>query len=148
MLEPVIAKYNVKKGLKLAFEEFDSSKVCVGLYEFLGEVIINHGNGYTTLYGHMLRFAKNIHKGTRVKQGQIIGFVGMTGLATGPHCHYEFRIHNKHRDPLKVKLPQGHTIAKSHRKKFFAHRDTLLKRLALYDQIEMAARNGREETST
>lgn len=102
-------------------------------------VIIDHGNGYTTLYGHMLRFAKNKVKGTKVKQGDIIGYVGMTGLATGPHCHYEFRINNKHRDPLKVQLPQGHTIAKNQRKQFLAYSNSLLKRIALYDQIEMAA---------
>lgn len=68
-------------------------------------VIIDHGNRKTTLYAHLSRFAGDVRKGQRVRQGQTIGFVGMTGLATGPHLHYEFRINGVHRDPLTVVLP-------------------------------------------
>lgn len=68
-------------------------------------VIIDHGNRKTTLYAHLSRFAGDVRKGMRVRQGQTIGFVGMTGLATGPHLHYEFRIDGVHRDPLTVVLP-------------------------------------------
>ncbi|MCF3992042.1 peptidoglycan DD-metalloendopeptidase family protein, partial [Pseudomonas aeruginosa] len=63
-------------------------------------VVIQHGQRYRTIYGHMSRFAKGIRAGTSVKQGQIIGYVGMTGLATGPHLHYEFQINGRHVDPL------------------------------------------------
>jgi len=66
-------------------------------------VIIDHGQGYTTLYGHMSRIVAN--KGVRVRQGEVIGYVGMTGLASGPHLHYEFRVKGMHRDPLKVTMP-------------------------------------------
>ncbi len=67
-------------------------------------VILDHGNGRTTLYGHMSRFAK-IHIGQRVAQGAVIGYVGSTGLATGPHLHYEFRVNGVHINPLKMTLP-------------------------------------------
>lgn len=67
-------------------------------------VILDHGGGRTTLYGHMSRFAK-IRVGQHVAQGQVIGYVGSTGLATGPHLHYEFRLNGRHINPLKMTLP-------------------------------------------
>ncbi|MFC7301740.1 peptidoglycan DD-metalloendopeptidase family protein [Cognatiluteimonas weifangensis] len=67
-------------------------------------VILDHGRGYTTLYGHMSRFGKE-RVGQRIAQGTVIGYVGMTGLATGPHLHYEFRINGAHRNPLAVTMP-------------------------------------------
>lgn len=83
-----------------------------GTVEFIGTqngygqvVILRHGKEFTTLYAHMSRFAKGLKKGSRVQQGQVIGHVGMTGLATGPHLHYEFRKGGLHRDPLSVDLP-------------------------------------------
>lgn len=65
-------------------------------------VIIDHGNSQQTLYAHLNKYARKVKKGTRVSQGQSIGYVGSTGWATGPHLHYEFRIKGKHKDPLKV----------------------------------------------
>jgi len=71
-----------------------------------GKVIfLKHGGKYTTVYGHLNAYAKSLKSGARVRQGQIIGYVGKTGLATGPHLHYEFRVHGVHRNPLTVKLP-------------------------------------------
>src|SRR3546814_21031990 len=67
-------------------------------------VILDHGRGYTTLYGHLSGFGK-IKKGQRVAQGTVIGRVGSTGLATGPHLHYEFRVNGVHRNPLAVPMP-------------------------------------------
>ena len=67
-------------------------------------VILDHGRGYTTLYGHMSRFG-NERVGQRISQGALIGYVGMTGLATGPHLHYEFRVNGVHRNPLAVTMP-------------------------------------------
>ena len=69
-------------------------------------VMIKHFKIYKTVYGHLSKFAKGIKKGRRVKQGQIIGYVGKTGLATGPHLHYEFRVHNKHKNPLSTSVPR------------------------------------------
>ena len=70
-------------------------------------LIIRHHGPYSTFYAHLNGFAPNIRKGARVTQGQTIGFVGMTGLATGPHLHYEFRINNKPVDPRRVTLPEA-----------------------------------------
>jgi murein DD-endopeptidase MepM/ murein hydrolase activator NlpD len=68
-------------------------------------LILAHGGNVSTLYGHMSRFARNLHVGSRVQQGEIIGYVGMTGLATGPHLHYEYLMNGVHKNPQTVKLP-------------------------------------------
>jgi murein DD-endopeptidase MepM/ murein hydrolase activator NlpD len=68
-------------------------------------VVLTHGSNVSTLYGHMSRFARNIHVGTHVQQGDVIGYVGMTGLATGPHLHYEYLTNGVHRNPQTVQLP-------------------------------------------
>jgi len=67
-------------------------------------VILDHGRGYTTLYGHMSRFG-NIRPGQRIAQGTVIGYVGSTGMSTGPHLHYEFRVNGVHRNPLSMTMP-------------------------------------------
>jgi murein DD-endopeptidase MepM/ murein hydrolase activator NlpD len=68
-------------------------------------IVLTHGSNVSTLYGHMSRFARNMHVGTHVQQGDVIGFVGMTGLATGPHLHYEYLTNGVHRNPQTVQLP-------------------------------------------
>ena len=68
-------------------------------------IILAHGSRITTLYGHMSRFAKHLRRGASVQQGEIIGYVGMTGLATGPHLHYEYRVNGQHENPQTVRLP-------------------------------------------
>ena len=68
-------------------------------------IVIQHGGKYQTLYAHLSGFAKGLYSGARVQQGEVIGYVGQTGLATGPHLHYEFRVDGEHRNPLTVKLP-------------------------------------------
>lgn len=74
-------------------------------------IIINHGGTtYSTLYAHLSNYAKGLKKGSRVKQGQTIGYVGMSGLATGPHLHYEFLVNGAHRNPLTVDLPKAESI--------------------------------------
>jgi murein DD-endopeptidase MepM/ murein hydrolase activator NlpD len=73
-------------------------------------VLIRHNNGYETAYGHMTAYAKGIEEGTRVRQGQVIGFVGSTGLSTGAHVHYEIRINGRFVDPMRVKLPRGREL--------------------------------------
>lgn len=76
-------------------------------------VTVQHGQKYSTLYAHMSRFKKGQHKGSHVKQGDVIGYVGRSGLATGPHLHYEFRVNGVHRNPLTIKLPTAEPIKKS-----------------------------------
>lgn len=73
-------------------------------------VVIRHANGFTTRYGHMSRFAGGVTVGTRVRQGDLIGYVGATGLATGPHLHYEMLRNGAHVDPLAVELPSGDPV--------------------------------------
>ena len=73
-------------------------------------VVLRHQSKYTTWYGHLSAFAKGLRKGKRVAQGEVIGFVGATGLATGPHLHYEFRINNVYQNPLRVALPAAPPI--------------------------------------
>jgi murein DD-endopeptidase MepM/ murein hydrolase activator NlpD len=74
-------------------------------------VVINNGNGYSTGYGHLSRYAPGLHKGSRVRQAQIVAYSGMTGMATGPHLHYEIRINGSQVNPLKVKMAQGRKLA-------------------------------------
>jgi murein DD-endopeptidase MepM/ murein hydrolase activator NlpD len=73
-------------------------------------IILDHGRGYTTLYGHMSHFGK-YHVGQHVDQGTTIGYVGMTGMATGPHLHYEFRINGEYHNPLSVTMPKPLPLA-------------------------------------
>jgi murein DD-endopeptidase MepM/ murein hydrolase activator NlpD len=72
--------------------------------------LIRHTNGYETAYGHQSALAKGVVPGAKVRQGQVIGYVGSTGLSTGPHLHYEVRINSKPVDPLRVRLPRGRVL--------------------------------------
>lgn len=72
--------------------------------------ILRHTNGYETVYAHQSRFAKGMKKGARVRQGQVIGYVGSTGLSTGPHLHYEIRVNGKAVNPLRIRLPRGRVL--------------------------------------
>jgi murein DD-endopeptidase MepM/ murein hydrolase activator NlpD len=97
----------------------DGKVTFVGRQHQYGKVItLQHGRKYTTLYAHLSRFAKNIRSGSTVTQGQVIGYVGTTGLSTGPHLHYEFRVDGVHRNPLTVKLPRSFAIERALRPEF------------------------------
>jgi len=71
---------------------------------------VKHNNGYETAYGHMSAFAKGMEVGKRVRQGQVIGFVGSTGLSTGAHVHYEILVNGRFVDPMRIKLPRGRSL--------------------------------------
>jgi hypothetical protein len=81
-------------------------------------VVLAHSNDISTLYGHLSRFARGIHLGSHVQQGEVIGYVGMTGLATGPHLHYEYLKDGIHMDPQTVKLPGADPLAADAMDKF------------------------------
>lgn len=88
-----------------------------GTVEFVGArggygncIEIRHSGGITTLYAHLSGFAAGVRRGTRVRQSQLIGFVGATGYATGPHLHYEFKVSGIHQDPMRVALPKAHPL--------------------------------------
>nr|VFJ46542.1 MAG: Murein DD-endopeptidase MepM and murein hydrolase activator NlpD, contain LysM domain [Candidatus Kentron sp. DK] len=115
---PVLHKFRAHRGVDYAAPRGTPVKVTAnGRITFLGHkgglgkaVFVQHGRKYTTVYGHLNNYAKGIRKGKILRQGQLVGYVGSTGLATGPHLHYEFRVDGAHRDPLKVKLPKADPI--------------------------------------
>jgi murein DD-endopeptidase MepM/ murein hydrolase activator NlpD len=105
-----------------------------------GKVIeIKHGSSYSTLYAHLHNFASGIKNGTKVKQGQIIGYVGKTGMATGAHLHYEFRVNGVHVDPLTVKLPNSQPIESRHKTQFLAYAKDVMDQLSNYQSVQLAA---------
>jgi len=98
----------------------------VGLEGGYGKYIrIKHNNGYETAYGHMSAFAKGMEAGKRVRQGQVIGFVGSTGMSTGPHVHYEILVNGRFVDPMRVKLPRGRSLEGPMMANFEKERDRL-----------------------
>lgn len=101
-------------------------------------VIIQHGSQYTTLYGHMSSFKSSVKNGSRIKQGQTIGYVGKSGLATGPHLHYEFRVNGVHRNPLTVKIPAASPINKLYKADFQRKSKPLLAQLDIISRTQVA----------
>jgi murein DD-endopeptidase MepM/ murein hydrolase activator NlpD len=108
-----------------------------GRIEFAGRkggygnaVVIDHGRGITTLYGHMSRFNKAARNGRQVRQGDVIGYVGTTGASTGPHLHYEYRINGKHKDPSTIPLPRTE-IPAQYLAEFRSQAETALAKLEL-----------------
>jgi murein DD-endopeptidase MepM/ murein hydrolase activator NlpD len=109
-----------------------------GVVEFVGRqggygnvVVLRHGGGIMTAYGHLSRFANGIRKGARVGQGELVGLVGQTGWATGPHLHYEFRVNNLHRNPLTIAFPAALPVAPERQAAFRAIAGPLAARLDL-----------------
>ena len=100
-------------------------------------VVLQHGGNVTTLYAHMSRIKARV--GTRVKQGDIIGYVGMTGLATAPHLHYEYRINGVHKNPRTVELPHAEPVPATRRTEFAAVTTPLLKELDSLSLVRLAA---------
>ena len=104
-------------------------------------VILQHGGNITTLYAHMSNYAKGQRVGTRVRQGQIIGYVGQTGLASGPHLHYEYRVNGAHRNPRTVKLPEAEPVDPALREDFLRATAPLVAELDALNQIRLAQAN-------
>ena len=93
---------------------------------------IKHINGYKTAYGHMSKFASGLKKGSKVTQGQTIGFVGSTGMSTGPHLHYEVIFNNKKINPMKMKLPSGRKLKGKILDDFISYTNSLNREMELY----------------
>ncbi|MCE2948286.1 MAG: peptidoglycan DD-metalloendopeptidase family protein [bacterium] len=123
---PILQEMRAHRGIDYAAPIGTPIKaVANGTVDFVGRqggygnlVVLAHANNVTTVYGHMNSFAPSVRKGARVNQGDVIGTVGMTGLATGPHLHFEFRISGVHMDPLKVALPEALPITNALRPAF------------------------------
>ncbi len=115
---PVLGRMRMHKGIDYAASSGtpimaagDARVQFVGNQRGYGNVVIlDHGKGYSTLYGHMSRFGK-LRTGQHIDQGTVIGYVGMTGLATGPHLHYEFRVGGQQRNPASVTMPPPTPLA-------------------------------------
>jgi murein DD-endopeptidase MepM/ murein hydrolase activator NlpD len=136
---PVLNRIRAHKGVDYAAPQGTPIKVTGdGRVVFRGVkggygnvVIVQHGSTYSTLYAHLSGFARGVNTGTRVRQGQTIGYLGMTGLATGPHLHYEFLVNGTHRNPLTVKFPDAAPIDKRFRPDFQKQAQTLMAQLDL-----------------
>jgi murein DD-endopeptidase MepM/ murein hydrolase activator NlpD len=103
---------------------------------------IEHANGYTTAYAHMSRYAKGLKRGSYVKQGQVIGYVGSTGASTGPHLHYEVYIHGKPMNAMTLKLPTGRKLEGEQLEAFHAERlriETLRDSEIIQQQLAVAS---------
>ena len=102
-------------------------------------VILQHGGNITTLYAHMSSYVAKVRVGTRVQQGQTIGFVGATGLATANHLHYEYRLNGVHRNPRTVNLPQAEPIDEQYREQFLATVKPILEELEQFKRTLVAS---------
>ena len=102
-------------------------------------VIVQHGGNITTLYAHMSRFVGKVRVGTRVRQGQTIGYVGSTGLATANHLHYEYRLNGVHRNPRTVSLPQADPIDDQYRQQFLSAVEPILQELEKFKNTQLAS---------
>ncbi|HYR05950.1 MAG TPA: peptidoglycan DD-metalloendopeptidase family protein, partial [Gallionella sp.] len=101
-------------------------------------IIISHQGRFTTVYGHLSHFAKGLHRGQRMAQGDVIGYVGMTGLTNGPHLHYEFKIDGQQRDPLRVALPDAKPVSPENKAAFQLAADNFVARLNLLRNTNLA----------
>jgi len=101
-------------------------------------VTLRHGGGITTVYAHLSKFGDGIHKGVRVRQGDVIGYVGATGWATGPHLHYEFRVGNQHRNPLAIVFPSADPVPPARLAAFRAATDPFAGRLDQLRNVSIA----------
>ncbi len=145
-LHPILNRIRAHKGVDYAaptgtpIKAAGDGKVSFeGIQNGYGNVmILEHGAGITTLYGHMSRFNKAVRNGARVKQGDIIGYVGMTGAATGPHLHYEYRLNGAYKDPRTVALPNASPIAPAYAAEFRHQADQMLTKLDRNTQLAVS----------
>lgn len=102
---------------------------------------IRHGNGYETAYAHLSRFAKGIRAGVRVRQGDVIGYVGSTGASTGPHLHYEVLVNGKQVNPASIKLPTGRQLAGAEMERFQRWVEEIDRKRREQRQIQLASKD-------
>ncbi len=145
-LHPVLGTWRAHKGVDYAAPTGTKAKVTAdGTVTYIGNqggygnvVMVDHQNRYTTVYGHLSRFASGLHRGQHVVQGDIIGYVGTTGLVTGPHLHYEFRVNGQQKDPLRVALPDAAPISPHLKTAFQEATSGLAERLALLNNASLS----------
>jgi len=143
---PVLNKWRSHKGVDFAAPIGTKVKATSdGVISSFGRqggygnvIMINHQGRFTTVYGHLSRFANGLRRGQRVAQGEVIGYVGMTGLTSGPHLHYEFKIDGQQRDPLRVALPDAKPIGDADKAAFQPVADSFVARLNLLRNTNLA----------
>lgn len=143
---PVLNKWRSHKGVDFAAPIGTPVKAASdGVVSYVGRqngygnvIMVMHQGRYTTVYGHLSRFSAGLHRGQRVSQGNVIGYVGMTGMTTGPHLHYEFRLDGQQRDPLRVALPDAKPIDSANKAAFQAVADNFIARLNLLRNTNLA----------
>lgn len=146
---PVLHKIRAHKGVDLAAPHGTPIKAAGdGKVAFVGNkggygkaIEISHGQKYSTFYAHLSRYANNLKRGSNIRKGQIIGYVGKTGLATGAHLHYEFRINGVHRNPITVPLPRSEPITEKNKPDFLMYANNMIGVLDSHDRRVRVAKN-------
>jgi murein DD-endopeptidase MepM/ murein hydrolase activator NlpD len=146
---PILHRFKSHKGVDLAAPTGTRIKAAGdGVVDFVGKkggygnvIVLQHDNGVSTLYGHLSGFAAGLRKGLKVTQSDIIGYVGSTGMATGPHLHYEFLVNKVHRDPLTVALPTSTPLDANLKKQFDAKSLDYMAQIKMLDRSQMATRD-------
>jgi murein DD-endopeptidase MepM/ murein hydrolase activator NlpD len=143
---PILQRWGAHKGIDYGAPTGTRVKATAdGVVDIAGRqggygnlIVLRHQSKYTTWYGHLSGFAKGLHKGKRVMQGEVIGFVGATGLATGPHLHYEFRVNDAQQNPLRVAMPEAPPITAEQKPRFAALAQPLGEQLSLLRTTNLA----------
>lgn len=143
---PVLQTWRAHKGVDYGAPTGTRVKAAGdGVVEFAGWnggygnlIVLHHQSKFTTYYGHLSGFAKGLRKGKRVTQGDVIGYVGATGLATGPHLHYEFRVNDVSKNPLRVAMPSAPPITPEQKPKFEQDAKSFAQRLDLLRGANLA----------
>jgi murein DD-endopeptidase MepM/ murein hydrolase activator NlpD len=138
-LHPVLQIMRSHKGIDYAAPTGTPVRaIADSVVSFIGKqggygnlVVLNHQSPYSTAYGHLSAYGKGVKRGSKIRQGQVIGYVGATGLATGPHLHYEFRVNGEQRNPLAMKLPTSYPLDSRSKAQFAAYSQPLAARLNL-----------------
>jgi murein DD-endopeptidase MepM/ murein hydrolase activator NlpD len=143
---PLLGKSRAHKGIDYGAPIGTKVRAtAAGSIAFVGQqggygnvIVLRHAGGYSTLYGHLSGFSRQARNGQRVEQGEVIGFVGSSGLATGPHLHYEFRVNGMQQDPLRLALPSGPSITQQQFSQFTRTTGPLASRLETLRNTSLA----------
>lgn len=138
-VHPISGKWKQHKGVDFAATTGTPVRASGdGAIDFVGRrggygnmIVIKHWSNYSTAYGHMSRFANGLRRGSKVSQGEVIGYVGTTGWSTGPHLHYEFRVNNEARDPMSIAIPNAQPLAGAELRRFSGVATEMSHRFAL-----------------
>lgn len=152
-MHPILKYARPHKGVDLAarygtpiYATGDGVIRFIGMNRGYGNMIkIVHSKEFASIYAHLSRFQKGLKNGDRVRRGQIIGYVGQTGLATAPHCHYEFHVNQRAQNPATIKLPQASSISRSELAKFNQNAKQLMASLKLFEETSLAQKTNKSE---